>query len=649
MKKQYFRVAAIFLCLCLTVGTMAVCAAVGTGRQSEDDIWDAVKEGRSQYILSLTGIAYAGSYGDVFSALSTAQNTGDWRYLKGGASDTAAAPASTPAPEAAQEDAASGTGGDDYSGTNVQVEGVDEGDIVKTDGSYIYVLHNLEVIIYRADGADTREISRVLVGREWQQSEDGSRSSAQYPFELYVSGDRMAVLSSCSESSQYEGPDEIWRYEGKDYVNLDIYDISNIDKPIRLASLGQDGYNLSSRMKDGRVYVVSNYYVYNETDESDPGTFVPRLYSDGKSVAVPAGSICIMPRVESTSYTVISVYDLDSASMTANQSMLGGGSTVYMNHDNLFVADSKYQIDEGEPYTDGIYTVVSYDCYYMTDITRFALSGDGIRLAAAGSVFGSLNDQFSLDEFGGYLRLVTTVTRDRYKIYTDEEHGWSNYEWNEEDSNSANALYVLDENMEQTGSITGLAEDERIYSARFNGDIGYFVTFHQVDPLFAADLSDPANPVILSALKIPGFSEYLHVWTDGRLFGLGRDADEESGAAGSMKLSMFDTADPTDVTELQTLILDADYSVALYNHKAILVSYDKNLIGFPTEDGYAVYGYSDGGGFVKKASLELASKWYGNARGLFIGDYFYIVTNDAMTILDMDTFTELAKLDMAAG
>ncbi len=649
MKKQYFRVAAIFLCLCLTVGTMAVGATASSGRQSEDAIWDAVRGARSQHILSLTGIAYAQSYGDVFSALSTVQNSWGGRYMTDGASGTKETAASTPAPEASQDTGSSGNGGSDYSGTNVQVEGVDEGDIVKTDGSYIYVLHDLEVVIYQADGKDTREVSRLLAGREWRQSDDGNSSSAKYPFELYVSGDRLAVLSSCSESSQYEDSDAIWRYSGNEYVNLDIYDISNIEKPSQLASLGQDGYNLSSRMKDGRVYVVSNYYVYSETDENDPGTYVPRLYTDGKAVAVPAGSICIMPRLDSTSYTVISVYDLEGASMTANQSVLGGGSTVYMNHDNLFVANSKYQTDADEPYQESIYTVVAYDSYYTTEITRFALSGDGISLAAAGSVPGSLNDQFSLDEFDGYLRLVTSLYKDRYKIYTDEAHGWSNYEWTEDGSTSTNALYVLDENLDQTGSITGLAEDERIYSARFNGDVGYFVTFRQVDRLFAADLSDPANPVILSALKIPGFSDYLHIWTDGRLFGLGRDADAESGKVGGMKLSMFDTADPTDVTEQQTLLLNFDYSVALYNHKAILVSYDKNLIGFPTEKGYAIYGYSDEDGFVQKASLELTNEWYGDARGLFIGDGFYIVTNSSLTILDMDSFSVLAKLDIAAG
>jgi uncharacterized secreted protein with C-terminal beta-propeller domain len=150
--------------------------------------------------------------------------------------------------------------------------------------------------------------------------------------------------------------------------------------------------------------------------------------------------------------------------------------------------------------------------------------------------------------------------------------------WDEDGSKTFNALYVLDADLQVAGSITDLAQDEVIYSARFDGDIGYFVTFRQVDPLFAVDLSNPKAPVVLSALKIPGFSEYLHLWSDGRLFGLGRDADVETGRAGRMKLSMFDTSDPADVTERKTLLLDSDYSAALYNHKAILISRDKNLI-----------------------------------------------------------------------
>ena len=104
-------------------------------------------------------------------------------------------------------------------------------------------------------------------------------------------------------------------------------------------------------------------------------------------------------------------------------------------------------------------------------------------------VNGYLNDSFSIDEYNGYLRLVTTVDR-------------------------TNAVYVLDEKLEETGKIENLAKDERIYSARFMGDIGYFVTYRETDPLFSVDLSDPANPKIIGELKIPGFSEYLHPYGD---------------------------------------------------------------------------------------------------------------------------------------
>ena len=142
---------------------------------------------------------------------------------------------------------------------------------------------------------------------------------------------------------------------------------------------------------------------------------------------------------------------------------------------------------------------------------------------------------------------------------------------------------------------------------------------------------------MLSALKIPGFSQYLHVYGAGRLFGLGMDADENTGRTTGMKLAMFDTTNPSDVTVKNSLKLSTSWSTALTNHKAILISPEKNLIAFPADSGYDIYGYSDAQGFVKRATIA-SMKWSGASRGLYIGDIAYIVDQNAVTVLDMSDF-----------
>ncbi len=228
---------------------------------------------------------------------------------------------------------------------------------------------------------------------------------------------------------------------------------------------------------------------------------------------------------------------------------------------------------------------------------------------------------------------------------------------------------MLDEELKVIGSLENLAEDERIYSARFIGDIAYFVTFRNMDPLFCVDVSDTAHPVLLGELKIPGFSDYLHPYGENLLLGIGYDTDD-TGAVECVKLTMFDISNPLGVEEKHTLVLEHyNSSEVCYNHRAVLVDMEKNLIGLPFEGsyygkggyqdytqkkGYAVYGYDGEKGFYQKFEKEYVRKWepiyyhidgnrisvdgvqkeignnwndwyYMNLRGIYIGDYFYLV------------------------
>lgn len=545
-----------------------------------------------------------------------------------------------------------------FSGTNVQVQGVDEGDIVKTDGTYIYILREYELIIMQADGAEVTDVSNTIVGQAWDSSEldDGStRSSEKMPQEMYLAGDRAVILSTYYDWTEPDGAvvaeGDMIRASGDNYITVDIYDISDPAAPQLVKSLGQDGYSVASRMIDGVLYLCTAYYAAN-AQEGEVESYVPCLYADGERRAVACDTIGLLPYDDSMTYAVLGSYDVAAGSLLNSQSVLGGGDTVYMNAENFYLCRSVYADNAGEPYQEDNYTVTEHKTDVSTTVNRFSVTDGQLTYAATGTAAGALLNQFSLDEHDGYLRLVTTEDAGSYRVYVDEARDFENYDY--DDAKTSNDLFVLDRDLKTVGSVTGLAEDERIYSARFDGDYGYLCTYRTVDPIFALNLSDPANPTVTGALKLPGYSDYLHVWSDGLLFGLGMNTQEvqtegeTTAKLDGMKMVMVDTSDPANLTEQHSMDIDADYSEALYNHKAILVDSEKNLIAFPAEGSYLVYSYTADGGFQLETEISV-SEWDWNNRGLYIGSYFYVVGSDYVNILDMNTLENVGQAIISRG
>ncbi len=245
-----------------------------------------------------------------------------------------------------------------------------------------------------------------------------------------------------------------------------------------------------------------------------------------------------------------------------------------------------------------------------------------------GKVPGVVKDTFAINEYQGYLRIMTTS----YPGYSNNE--------------SVNNVFVLNQELDIVGSIEGLAKGERIYSARYMGDTAYFVTYRETDPLYSVDLSNPESPKIMGALKIPGFSEYLHAYGDNLLLGIGIEQipDKDGWNTDYIKLSMFDTTNPYDVTEKNKMILnDANDSMALYEYKAVMIDPQKNLFGFVTEsygnrtngtsnkDCYRIFTYTDSG-FVELVTHEVEKGDVYGTRSVYIGDYVYIVNENGVTV-----------------
>ena len=565
----------------------------------------------------------------------------------------AEAEAAAPAMAEAAEEPAQLAGNDearevDYSGTNVQVEGIDEGDIVKTDGEYIYILREYDLVILKADGADTQVVCHTMLG-DGAVEEDRAGYDYYYryydrmPSELYVSGDRMAVVSYTNAYLDYEDPEGHWTWEDDTYQTVDIYDISDKTAPKLLSSLGQDGYDIASRLYEDTLYLVSQYSIY-DWDEDEPWTYLPCVYEDGQAEPVALDQVGILPVVDSTEYLVIGAYNLTTGRMEDQLSLLGSGSDVYMSKDNLYIAGYCWQDSPIRTWRESVYTVTEYSSGASTQLIRVGLDGS-LDADAAGFVPGYLESQFSMDEYEGNLRLVTTTSGSAWLEYVDEQYGFSNTVW--DSWSQSNALWVLDQDLELVGSVENLAEDEQIYSARFAGDTAYFCTYRNTDPLFAVDLSDPANPVVRSELKITGFSEYLHQWTPDLLLGLGKEADPDTGWTEELKLVMFDVSDPMDVFAADAAIVPGEYwSAALYNHKAVLIDSGKNLICFPGSDAFYIYDYDETRGFALRASIAMDTSWYSEARALYIGDVLYIAGNANLVMLDLARLRVIGQVDL---
>ncbi|MDR0459450.1 MAG: beta-propeller domain-containing protein, partial [Coriobacteriales bacterium] len=556
----------------------------------------------------------------------------------------------------------------DYSKTNTQVKDIDEGDIIKTDGRYIYTLSRVwndkgftaTLSIVQAKGAESLLLSQLVLSTESgtvvmpQAATDGGvteqatdskylpQDNVNYQ-EMFIHGETIAVVSTHT------------KYRPESYTSdtetcVEFYDISDKANPRLVWTYAQSGWYEQARLVDGKLFVLTRFYVVDTPDPEDPATFVP-LFRDGQQTIIcPPGDICIMPEVKSVDYAVVGSIDVARRQQIDQLSVLGGADTMYMSMNNLYIASAIFDEQIGEPYRESVYTVTEHRYSTRTQITRVDIADGYLTATAQGIVDGELLNQFALDEYADNLRLAVTINDSAFQAYVDKDFGIEQYIW--QDIPSTNAIYVLSPELEVLGSLANLAETERIYSVRFMGDIGYIVTFRQVDPLFAIDLSNPAEPQVLSALKIPGFSSYLHPWSNSLLFGLGQNASE-NGQVNNMKLSMFDISDPAAVQELDMLRIDSWYSEALYDHHAILIDPARNLIGFGGDsNNYLLFCYGSNG-FTELADLSLGGSseyaFNGSVRGLYIGNYLYVFTETSLYVFDLETYQQVQVIQLAEG
>ena len=587
----------------------------------------------------------------------------------------------------------------DYSETNIQELGVDEPDIVKTDGTYLYVIaQNKIYIIQGYPDSDAELLAEISV------------NESTTLLNLFIYQDQLVVFAQTYDYPIYgiledEGGESIpapwWDSTPKTFVT--IYNVQNRANPISVSELVIPGTFIEARLIEGIVYAITTEYSYY-IDEDEP--YEPRLLVDEKPQTISLGDIHYVDIAEksNTMTHIVSVDLINDNTVSSKIYLLGNTQTVYVSQNNIYIAyyspwgadyqtledliqsvimpllpdslQNEYNLVDSlslEPYqketikewllqnysqqlTERQLNSIAQEIQQQTEQTilhRIHIENGNIEYQAQGTIPGTVRNQFSFSEHKNYLRVSTTLQGWMIRSYIN-------------DFEPRNNLYVLDMDLIIAGRIENIAPGEQIYATRFMGDTCYLVTFKQIDPFFVIDLSTPTQPEILGELKIPGFSTYLHPYDSNHIIGIGRDEQ-------NIKITLFDVTDKINPVELDTYEITPDEeswnwmdSTALFDHKAFLFSKDKNLLVLPIgtygqQEAY-VFNISPETGLSLKGTITHEQQSgdhekeedmyyiYDNSnsiqRTLYINNILYTISSSMVKLNALDTLNELITLTL---
>ena len=603
-------------------------------------------------------------------------------------------------------------GGDlvDYSQTNVQVTGVDEPDIVKTDSEFLYIVSGNKVIIVKATPAEDADIVCEVFVNDSLTIKN-----------IFVSGSRLVIFAEdynypiyrtyvALEAELNEASTEIvipprWYRSPDTYVK--VFDLENMQSHKLVKDIVVPGRFSGARLIEDFVYLITNQYSYDLVYLDANQTIVPTIMVNKELKEISLSDIFYVNTSEErkslTNIVSINIHD-DEEQVTAKIFLLGNSQILYVSRDNIYITYStrSYDYDMLIKIVEEVLTpllpesikveielvnTLSITEYQKKTVTEWILQnytnsmdeeqkknisreilcrvdrtiihrisiGDGeIQYEAQGTVPGGASNQFSLNEHGGNLRISTTV------------EGWrvSSFISNVETQNN---IYVLNMDLEVVGSVEGLAPGEQIYATRFLGDKCYLVTFRQIDPFFVIDLSNPTNPIVLGELKIPGFSTYLHPYDETHIVGIGRNGTK-------IKVSLYDVSNvrsPVEVSKFEIENNDDDWwraqSIALDEHKAFLFDKEKNLLVIPVGSYYKqsayVFDISIENGIQLKGNVthdlqtsedenndEIYYYRYDNSnsikRALYIKDVLYTISDNLVKMNNLDDLSEINSVEL---
>ncbi len=548
----------------------------------------------------------------------------------------------------------------EFSTTNVQVENVDEADIVKTDGNYVYSLSEESVIITDVtDSSNPVVVSRI----------NGITSSVPTEFMLY--NDKLVLI--CEDAT---------KSSSKRTVEVDVYDLADKSSPRKIKSFELNQRYYTSRMIDGHLYLIACGHMKKSSNDKIDITYK----EDYNTKEINLKNMYYFKDHPSYYETQIAHLDLNVVDQDVEvQSYLSDVDNIYVSENNIYIADRHYKSEGRDELSvifsnvfgfKGIWSMVdsddAYDRTYVTSIIKLNINKNhNVKFVGRNEFEGETVNQFSFDEYNSNLRVATQ----------NEDEG--------------SRILVFNDKMKLIGESSYVGKDEDMYSSRFIGDRAYLVTYMNTDPLFTFDLSNPKKPKVLGELQIPGYSTYLHPYDENHLIGIGINTEERTVRSSSgrvirtsvyvtgMKMALFDVSDIRNPKQISEQIIgdSRTKSAILDNHKALLFSKEKELIAIPvtnyprdlddemsdsssieslieaynygtdyTSEGYLVYNINLEDGITKKGTItheDSKNNQYSATqmlRGLYINDYLYTVSQHMLKVNRLDTLDEISEL-----
>ena len=558
------------------------------------------------------------------------------------------------------ESSSSSSNTKDYSTTNIQVENVDEADIVKTDGDYIYSISEDNVII--TDVKDPKQPKVVATIKS--EADD-------IPEDIILYKDKLVIISTKGNQTQR------YYYNNRMNTVVKIYNITSREKPVLTKNYEMYEPYYTSRCIDNVLYVISSGNLRKEDDK-----IVVGYNEDNMEKEMSIDKIKYLKDVKTTKQTLISTVDLNNETADIKlDSYLMNISNAYVSENAIYLLNQRYNNDSKIPMKllfgfKGVFGLEDYyemdsESGYYTEIYKFDIK-ENVEYKAKTKVKGKTINQYSLDEKDNHLRIA---------LY----------------DNDGSRVAIFDEDLKQIGISDNVAKGEKMYSSRFIGDKVYFVTYKTIDPLFVMDLSNEAKPKVLGKLKIPGYSTYLHPYDENHIIGIGMETKEiinrnsngkvisTTAKVVGMKMALFDVSNVNSPVQISSVVIgdSRTTSAILTNPKALLFSKEKSLIAIPVNnysqdfevtssnnyetminnytkyskpynaEGYFVYNINVQDGFKLKGVITHektnATYYYSNSkllRGLYIDNNLYTVSETMIKVNELDSLKAIGELKL---
>lgn len=555
--------------------------------------------------------------------------------------------------------------------TTVQVVGIDEPDIVKTDGREIYFSRNYQWG-FREKCIGSRcispfiEKSETTIIKAFPPTDLNIDNKIDKAGELLLNKNILVIFS------------------GQEIFGYDVSDPKSPEKKWNL-KLEDNNFVVTSRLYQNKIYLVSKSFI----NEQRPCPIFP-LTIKGVSLEIKCQDIYhpIIP-VPVDSAFIVMILDPTEGKIEKTVSFVGssGDSVVYMSEKGIYITYSyhesiikffsgflkenqdifpkwlnekiekleKYDLSQDtkllelqflfERYKNSLNNderirtgneidnrMSDYHKKHNRELEKTGIIKIGLeefKIIAAGEAPGYPLNQFALDEYRENLRIATTIGERWVGIFMN---GISGLQGSIQES--VNDVYVLDSDLKILGSVKDMGKGEKIYSARFIEDKGYLVTFRQTDPFYVLDLLNPQNPQLKGELKIPGYSSYLHPITKDKILGIGKENWQ-------VKISLFDVSNSANPLEVDKYILDEEWSEALSNHHAFLLDVKHQIFFLPgSKGGYIFSCKNDKLNLIK----TIEQSWV--KRAIYLDDYLYIISDDIITVFNELNWEKVKEIDL---